>query len=263
MSPAPRSPVPILLYHSVSDIRAAGQEELTVSPAAFGEHVRAIADSGRSAMTIGALAGALRGDREMPERPVLVTFDDGFADVRPAVEALLTAGSAATVFVTSGSLGEEAMLTSSGLRELAALGPGVEIGAHSVTHPRLDEIPLALAAEEISGSKEAIEAAAQIPIESFAYPHGAHDRRVREAVIEAGFRAAAAVKNALSHTADDPYALARVTMTSSTGSEHVEELLAGSGAPIAWRGERLRTRGYRSLRRLRRRLGPATGNVRG
>jgi peptidoglycan/xylan/chitin deacetylase (PgdA/CDA1 family) len=259
MSPTAISPVPILLYHSVSDTPSVGQAEFTVTPAAFREHVRAIAVSGRTAMTIRELASALRGEREMPERPALVTFDDGFADVRPAVERLLDEGIAATVFVTSGMLGEETMLTSTGLRELAALGPRVEIGAHSVTHPRLDEIPLQRAVEEISGSKEAIEATAQIQIESFAYPHGAHDSRVREVVIEAGFKAAAAVKNALSHTQDDPYALARVTITPSTRRRHVERLLAGSGAPIAWEGERLRTRGYRSLRRLRRRLGPAIG----
>jgi peptidoglycan/xylan/chitin deacetylase (PgdA/CDA1 family) len=205
-------------------------------------------------MTIGELADALRGEREMPPRPVLVTFDDGFADVRPAVELLLGEGSAATVFLTSGSLGEKEMLTSTGVRELATLGDRVEIGAHSITHPRLDELSPNQAKNEITGSREAIEAAAQVPIESFAYPHGAYDRRVREAVIGAGFKACAAVKNALSHSEDDPYALARVTVTSSTSHAQIGSYLTGLGAPIAWDGERLRTRGYRSLRRLRRSL---------
>jgi peptidoglycan/xylan/chitin deacetylase (PgdA/CDA1 family) len=259
MSSAAVSPVPILLYHSVSDSPAAGQEVFTVTPAAFREHVRVIVESGRTAMTVGAFAAALRGEREMPPRPVLVTFDDGFADVRPAVELLLGEGSAATVFVTSGSLGEKAMLTSTDVHELATLGDRVEIGAHSVTHPYLDEVTPQRAAEEISGSKEAIEAAAQVPIESFAYPHGAYDRRVRKTVIEARFKAAAAVKNSLSHTRDDPYALARVTIRRSSDAQQIEQLLAGSGVPIAWQGERLRTRGYRSFRRLRHRLSAATG----
>ncbi len=247
--------VPILLYHSVCDRPATGQEGFTVTPAVFGQHVRAISDAGRTALTVSELACALRDERPVPDRPVLVTFDDGFADVRPAVELLLGAGLGAAVFVTSGYVGNQAMLTRADVRELAGLGERVEVGAHSVTHPRLDEIGAERAAMEIAGSRAALEDIVQAPIQSFAYPHGAYDRRVRAAVIDAGFVAAVAVKNALSHGEDDPFALARVTIMASTSAHRIETLLAGSGAPPAWRRERLRTRGYRSVRRLRRRLG--------
>jgi len=253
--PTPPIAVPILLYHSVCDQPAAGQEAFTVSPAVFREHVRAISDAGRTALTLSELARAVRGECALPSRPVLVTFDDGFADVRPAVELLLSAGLAATVFVTSGWIGREGMLTPADLRELVALGERVEVGAHSVTHPRLDELGAAQAAAEISDSKAALEGVVEAPIESFAYPYGAYDRRVRAAVIDAGFIAAAAVKNALSHSEDDPYALARLTVMATMSAGRIEMLLAGSGLPLAWRRERLRTRGYRSVRRLRRRLG--------
>ncbi len=91
-------------------------------------------------------------------------------------------------------------------------------------------------------------------LSSFAYPHGAYDRPTRAAVRAAGFDGAAAVKNALSHTADDPFALARCTIMRDTPTRRVEELLAGRGAPLAWRHERVRTRGYRAARRVRRRL---------
>jgi peptidoglycan/xylan/chitin deacetylase (PgdA/CDA1 family) len=183
-----------------------------------------------------------------------VTFDDGFADVRPAVEHLLGVGLAATVFVTSGWIGKSTRLTRSGLRDLAGL-EHVEVGAHSVTHARLDELGSRRAAAEISGSKAAIEDILQAPVEVFAYPHGAYDRHVRGAVERAGFRAGAAVKNALSHSGDDPYALARLTIGDSTGATRIEALLAGAGAPLAHRRQRVQTRGYRSLRRLARRLG--------
>lgn len=247
--------VPILLYHSVGDRPAANREAYTVTLPAFREHVRAICDAGRTALTVSELASALRAERDLPSRPVLVTFDDGFADVRPAVELLLGAGLMASVFVTSGWIGREAMLTQNGLRELAALGDRVELGAHSVTHPRLDELRPVQAVAEISESKAALESVVQAPLESFAYPHGAYDGHVRAAVIDAGFGAAVAVKNALSHSEDDAYALARVTVMPTTSACHIEMLLAGSGAPLAWRRDRLRTRGYRSVRRLRRRLG--------
>jgi peptidoglycan/xylan/chitin deacetylase (PgdA/CDA1 family) len=249
--------VPILLYHSVCDRPAAGQEEFTVTPAVFREHVCAISDAGRTPLTVSEMASALRAERALPSRPVLVTFDDGFADVRAAIELLLGAGLTATVFVTSGWLGREGMLTRAGVRELTELGDRVELGAHSVTHPRLDELHRARITAEIADSKAALESVVEAPLRSFAYPHGAYDARARTAVIDAGFSAAAAVKNALSHSEDDPYALARVTIRARTRVRDIEMLLAGSGAPQAWRRERLRTRGYRSVRRLRRRLGRA------
>jgi peptidoglycan/xylan/chitin deacetylase (PgdA/CDA1 family) len=249
------SPVPILLYHSVNNRPAEGQETFTVTPSAFREHVRAISDGGHSALTVSEYAQALRNERSLPSRPVLVTFDDGFADVLPAVERLLSAGLTATVFITSGGVGSESMLTPNGVSELAALGKQVEVGAHSVTHPRLDEIDRTSMAKEIVGSKAAMEDLVQAPVQSFAYPHGAYDRRTRAGVVDAGYRAAAAVKNAFSHGADDSFALARMTVMAQTSTHSIEMLLAGSGAPLAWRRERMRTRGYRSFRRVRRRLG--------
>jgi peptidoglycan/xylan/chitin deacetylase (PgdA/CDA1 family) len=245
--------VPILLYHSIADQPAHGQAPFTVTPAAFREHVRAIADSGRTALTVSEYASALRGERECPHRSVLVTFDDGFADVRAAVDLLLGAGLAASVFVTTGLLGRPAMLRSRDVRDLAALDR-VELGPHSVTHPRLDEVRGGTLNAEINGSKRALEDIIKAPVGSFAYPHGAYDQHVRAAVRDAGFQAAAAVKNALSHNQDDIYALARVTVTANTTARHLELLVDGSGAPLAWRREHLRTRGYRSLRRVRRRL---------
>jgi hypothetical protein len=94
----------------------------------------------------------------------------------------------------------------------------------------------------------------QINIESFAYPHGAYDRRARQAVIQAGYRSAAAVKNAVSHASDDPFAIARWTVTRGTPVSRIAEVLEGDGVPRAWANERLRTRAFRTVRRERRRI---------
>ncbi|HZC13618.1 MAG TPA: polysaccharide deacetylase family protein, partial [Thermoleophilaceae bacterium] len=104
-------------------------------------------------------------------------------------------------------------------------------------------------------SKLRLETLTQIEIRSFAYPHGAYDERARQAVIDAGFRSAAAVKNALSHSADDVFAIARWTVTAGTPASRIAQVLEGVGVPIAWAGERFRTRAYRFARRHRRLLG--------
>jgi peptidoglycan/xylan/chitin deacetylase (PgdA/CDA1 family) len=247
--------IPILLYHSVSDAPLSGHGGFAVSPHRFREQARAIVDSGRTGLTVAELAAALRRERTLPDRPVVITFDDGFADVAPAAELLLRAGFPTTAFVTSGWVGRFSMLTPAGLRDLAGIDPRVEVGAHAVTHARLDELAEDEAAAEIGRSKGDLEAMVQAAISSFAYPHGAYDVRVRDAVVRAGFKAAVAVKNAASHAADDVFALSRITIGGQATARDVERLLSGSGVGLAWRGERLRTRGYRSFRRLARGLG--------
>jgi peptidoglycan/xylan/chitin deacetylase (PgdA/CDA1 family) len=181
-----------------------------------------------------------------------MTFDDGFADTLNAVELLLGGGLAASVYVTIGLLGRPAMLTGRAVRALDELGGRVEVGAHALTHTRLDELSGAELRSEIIGSKSALEQILRKPVRSFAYPHGAYDRSVRQAVIDAGYTAAAAVKNALSHEGDDPFALARVTATARTTAREIE--------PLAWRRERVRTSSYRRVRRLRRAVGWAVAS---
>lgn len=248
--------VPILLYHSVADDCPSNGSKYTVRPKVFREHLRAIADSGRTSITVSRLADAIRGTKPLPARPVLITFDDGYADTPRAVEFALSVQLATSTFITTGAIGASDMITPGDVRLLADMGELVEIGAHAVTHRRLDELSRGHAAAEISMSRAALEEIIQSQARSFAYPHGAYDRRVRRSVIDAGFTAAAAVKNALSHSGDDPFALARVTVCSGTPARQIECLLAGGGAPRAWRRERLRTRGYRAARRLRHSVGP-------
>jgi hypothetical protein len=92
------------------------------------------------------------------------------------------------------------------------------------------------------------------PIASFAYPHGSYDHTVRTAVVAAGFGSAAAIKNAVSHLDDDPFAIARWTVTAATSPEELGRILDGEGVPLAWSHVRLRTRASRTARRTRRRI---------
>jgi peptidoglycan/xylan/chitin deacetylase (PgdA/CDA1 family) len=250
--------IPVLLYHSVSDRPAQSDSWGAVSRADFTSHVNAINASGRVAIGITALAAALRAERPLPDRPVAVTFDDGFADTYTAVEELRSHDLVSTVYVTSGEVGARDRLSPAELVALARL-PGIEVGAHAVRHRRLDELDEAELAEELRVSKAQLEELTQRSIRSFAYPHGSYDNRVREAVIAAGYRSAAAVKNAVSHPGDDPLAIARWTVTGGTPAARIAQVLEGAGVPMAWAHERLRTRAYRTARRQRRRLFKSMG----
>ena len=243
---------PVLLYHSVNDRPGRTERPFAVSPATFAAHVEAAVASGRSTLGVTELADAVRR-RRLPARPLAITFDDGYADNLRAIEMLLARGLSATVYVTAGEVGARNRLTPSQLTGLGSI-PAVEIGSHSVRHPRLDEVSGAQLAEEVTGSKLRLEEIIGREVRSFAYPHGAYDSRVRRAVMDAGYASAVAVKNALSHDRDDPFAIARWTVTRRTSAARMEAVLTGDGVPRAWSHERLRTRAYRVARRSRRRV---------
>jgi len=250
--------IPVLLYHSVNVRASSADTRWTVSPADFASHMDAVATSGRVAMTVTEIADALRGERPLPERPVGITFDDGFVDAYDALALLEARGLTSTIYITTGEVGSCGRLSRPQLAEIAAVN-SVEVGAHAVRHRRLDELEIRELVAELIGSKLQLEEFVQGPVHSFAYPHGAFDRAVRDGVIAAGYRSAAAVKNALSHDRDDPFALARWTVTAGTSAARIAEVLEGDTVPTAWAHDRLRTRAYRVARRSRRRLAMTIG----
>lgn len=242
--------VPVLLYHSVSD--APTQDaHFAVSRAQFEAHADAIQASGRTTVSISDLAQTLHGQSSLPPQVAVITFDDGFADNYEAVLTLLDRQLASTLYIVTGAIGSPHRLTRSQLAELANM-TGVELGAHTVHHHYLDELDDSEIGDEVGSSKRELEELVQQPVRSFAYPHGAYDRRVRQAVIDAGYHSAVGVKNAISHLNDDPYAIARWTVTADTPASRIAEVLAGRDVPRAWSRERLRTRAYRTARRTRR-----------
>jgi peptidoglycan/xylan/chitin deacetylase (PgdA/CDA1 family) len=249
-------PIPILLYHCVADDPDPWIRRFAIAPRAFERQLDLVAAHGATTLTVSELVDTLAGGAALPERPVLITFDDGFADFRDAaLPALRVRGMAATLYPTTGFLdgrspGGGRMLGRRDLPELAAAG-AVEVGGHTHTHPQLDAVAGARARDEIERCKGMLEDALGAPVRSFAYPHGYSSAGVRAMVRAAGFDSACAVKNALSSTADDRFALARLIVRDDTPLERVDAWLAGGGAPMASRREAARTRAARVARRTR------------
>jgi peptidoglycan/xylan/chitin deacetylase (PgdA/CDA1 family) len=242
--------IPVLLYHSVSDDPRTIGRRFAVAPARFESHLDEIDRSECVTLRISELAAGLRGEVPLPERTAAITFDDGFADTWLAVESLRRRGHQSTVYVTTGEIGAEERLMPSQVNELAHMSL-VEVGAHGVKHRYLDELSDCKLTHEIRQSKIELEELTHVAVQSFAYPHGAYDRRVREEVIRSGYRSAASVKNAVSHSGDDPFAIARWTVTAGTAAARIAEVLRGERVPVAWSRERVRTRVYRTVRRRR------------
>jgi peptidoglycan/xylan/chitin deacetylase (PgdA/CDA1 family) len=254
-------PVPVLLYHSVSDDPPAWIRPFSVTPETFRRQLELIRESGATALRVSEYVAALSGTVALPERTVLITFDDGLADFRDqALPALDRVGLPATLYVTSGFLEGSTLpprasrpagpwLDAASLTELHALG--VEIGAHSHTHPHLDTLSTVAAHDELARPKELLEEAVGAPVSSFAYPHGYTSRSLRRLARECGYTSACAVKNAFSSGADDPFALARLTLRADTSIAELAAWLEGRGARVPPHRERAQTRAWRAYRRGR------------
>jgi peptidoglycan/xylan/chitin deacetylase (PgdA/CDA1 family) len=241
--------IPVLLYHSVSDAPADSIAAYTVSPAVFDRHLDLITGH-HQALTVSQLAECLAGREQLPEDPVVITFDDGFLDnLEVAAPRLAARKLTATVYVTTGYIGLSGMLEWEQLRDLEAMG--IELGAHSHSHTPLDELGLADAADEIRLSQGMLEDRLQHAIPSFAYPHGYSTQAIRSSVRSAGFRSACGVRNAFSHPGDDPWCIARLTVHADTDVQQIERWLSGEGAPLAAPGEAFPTRAWRAVRRIR------------
>ncbi len=250
-----RTAIPVLLYHAVGADRSAWISQFTVTPATFDRHLELIMASGRTALSVEELRLGLAGELTLPDRTVVVTFDDGFAEWADVVApALARWGLTATMFVTTGFLdrrspGGDQMLSWSAVEEL--VDAGHEIGAHSATHPELDTLDASGVRAEIRDCRRELEDRLSVPVRSFAYPHGYSNREVQRLVRSAGYDSACAVKNSLSHTEDLPYSIARLTVTCRTSDTALAAWLAGSGAPLASGRERPATRAWRAYRRSR------------
>lgn len=252
--------VPILCYHAVSDDPGGPLTPWAMTPARFDDHLDALAAAGYVPLALDDVLSRVHDQgRAVPAGAVVLTVDDGYADVADIIwPRLADRGWPATLFVSTGLVGasflDRRMLSRDQLVDLAA--DGLALGAHGHRHLALDAVDRAVARDEIHRSRDLLAGWTGRPVTTFAYPHGHHDRTSRQLVVDAGFRGACAVKQALSSERDDRFALARIMPTGVTGATELVNRLADSRTPIARGGrERLRTTAYRHVRRARVRRG--------
>lgn len=211
---ASQNPV-ILTYHSISE----GRSPLKIAPALFTEQMEWLKANCR-VVPLGEVVTALTQKKPLPERTVVLTFDDGFRDFySSAAPVLRRLGFAATVFLPTGYCGrtnswpgqpkwvdEQPLLDWKQVGDLAK--QGFAFGAHSITHRVMVGLPSADAEGEIAGSKHEIEAHTGQTADFFCFPYGRWNAAVREIVVRY-YRGACSTAAGAVETNADPFALPR------------------------------------------------------
>ena len=186
---------------------------LSVKPDLFAAQMQYLADNGYTTLTMGEVHAILAGQMPLPERPIALTFDDGYRDFYTAAWPVLRQhGFKATSYVISGFIGWDAYMTWPMLKELDASGQ-VEIGAHTVDHADLKAMSAPRRAQEINGSKLALEEGLGHPVTAFCYPSGKYDAGVVALVRQAGFLTATTVEYGTKQNLQWAFELPRVRVT--------------------------------------------------
>lgn len=211
-------PVPILMYHAIRTAPpGAPRPSLYVRPKELAAHVRALRRAGYGAVTLQRVWDAWHGRSRLPRRPVVLSFDDGYASqVRIALPVLRRAGWPGVLNLALDRVDDLGGDTA--VRRL--IDAGWQIDAHSRTHADLTKVPAPQLADETAGARADLARRFGVPARFFAYPYGRYDARVVAATRRAGYLAATTVRQGFA-TRGTRYALARVQVSGGMGGERL------------------------------------------
>lgn len=212
--------VPILLYHALTDDPRERHDNIVHQPE-FERQMRWLVRHGYKPVAGSALA--LNGQTH-GERLVAITFDDGHSsNYRLGLPIIRELGLRCTIFLSTDYVGREAEfpwpyakndppLSWHEVREMQQVG--VEFGSHGCSHRRFPELDDCELERELQESRQIIHQATGTEPSIFAYPYGAFDERVKDAVIRAGYKAAYAVNAGPDFS--DRFAIPRIVIRNQT-----------------------------------------------
>lgn len=202
---------PILAYHHIALKRP--QNSYFVSPKIFDKQMRWLVDNGYHVISFDKFYTAASDEGTLPEKPVVLTFDDGNVDnYTNALPILIKYDLTATFFIKINGVAKGgAGMTWEKLRQMSSAG--MTIGSHSINHNNMAQMGDEELRSELVESKRILEKNLGIKVKYFAYPGGAYSKKTIAAVRDAGYLAAVTTKHKVNQeiTSDDSlYTLPRV-----------------------------------------------------
>ena len=221
--------VPILMYHYISeppDDADKYRKDLSVTPQDFEEQMTYLAQNGFESIDLYDLSLAIANKRELPEKPIVISFDDGYVDnYENAYPILQENGLKGTFFVITQFIdeGRDGYMTWENLEEMALAGMRIE--SHSKTHPDLSTAERDYVIYEVLGSQETIAAHIGYTPRYFCYPSGRYNEETMTILEELGFWGAVTTADGSWHGFNERFEWSRVRMRNTTTLAEFDDMV--------------------------------------
>ena len=213
----------ILNYHKIDNTFIS----LAVRPDDFDTQMKYLSENGYHTISPDELYDSLAGTGELPDNPVMITFDDGYEDnYVNAYPILKKYGFKATIFVVTSFLdkNKKGYMSWDQAREMDT--NGISIQSHTVDHKSMTDLTDDQLRMELVDSKKKAEKELGHPVNYMAYPTGTYNLHIAQMVKEAGYKAAFTIKYGNVDKASNIYALERVPIfhTEQTNKDFMERI---------------------------------------
>jgi peptidoglycan/xylan/chitin deacetylase (PgdA/CDA1 family) len=249
---APR-PVPILMYHVISDpLPGSPYPDLYVPKAEFADEMRALKDAGYTAVTLREWWDSWHAHGPLPAKPVIVSFDDGYhSHIANAFPVLRALGWPGVLNLELKNIRSDYGLTAPQVRTLIAAG--WELDSHTIDHPDLTTLDATALRHEVADSRAELKRRFGVPVDFFCYPAGRYDDAAIAAVRAAGYLAATTTEPGLATPEDaDRYTLPRLRENNGVSGATLVAQLSALGQAFATPSSAANARGQNAAPTSRR-----------
>lgn len=207
--------IPVLNYHKVEDNV---DNPLALSVKNFDKQMAYLASKGYTSITADQLFSYLYQKGSLPPKPVLITFDDGYADnYTNAYPIMKKYGFTAIIFLITDVVGHDSWYMNwDQVKEMQQAG--FQFGSHTLSHVALAEVSQEELMLQLVKSREGIEWRLDTPVRYLAYPGGSYNEQVKDALTAAHYKAAFTVNFGRVNHSSDPLALERIPILKSRWS---------------------------------------------
>lgn len=203
--------VPVLCYH---DVNPKQSNDLLLDPQKFKAEMQYLKDANYIPITMSEFYGFLRENKQIPEKSVLITFDDGYkGNYTYAYPILKEFNFKATIFMISDFVDNDLYLSKDELKELS--NNGIEIGSHTAKHDNLSELNKASQITTMKNSKKSLETILGKPVDCIAYPFGKSNSYTREAAKECAYKLGFNLNGKMADKSDNTYNIDRLYISNS------------------------------------------------
>jgi peptidoglycan/xylan/chitin deacetylase (PgdA/CDA1 family) len=216
------------MYHvTQSAPPGAANPDLFLPARTFGAQMRDLARRGYHGVTLGQVFDYWRHSYALPSKPVVVSFDDGYASqYKEAFPVLRKLGWAGVLNLAVHNERVNGGMPLSELKKLVAAG--WEINAHTINHVDLTRVDAATLKHEVAGSRRIIRRQLYVPVDFFCYPSGRFNAAAIAAVKRAGYLGATTTQPGLARRAA-PYTLNRIRIAGTDGPTAPAEKIRAAG----------------------------------